>query len=850
MMKTNDTHSLLFLAGVFLTCMCGLMLQIMETRMLSVIGQYNLAFFAIGVAMLGMTAGALLVFYRFETTYSTARLSAAMARVMCYFAWSVLGSLAALLNLALVPYFEPTLTYVVAWTLAVLVLLPPYVLLGVAVSLALTRSSQGISLVYGVDLLGASAGCLVTLGLLTVIDTYDAILVVGAIGAIAASAFSAAGRDGGARTQATGLKGTPNFLVRPGLALGVLVLVAGVNALLGTHGLRPILLKGPTLERSYALTEERWNSFSRIAMTMRPQSDAFLFSASEVAPRVQLDQASISIDGEPQTVMYRFSGDPHEVDFLRFDATSLAYFIRHQGRSAIIGIGGGRDLLTASIFGFRDITGVEYNPILVRMFAHDYLDFGGAGKIPGLRFAVDDARSWFARSREHFDLIQMSMIDSWATTTAGAFTFSGNALYTVNGWKRFVSRLTPDGVFTVSRWYSPGHVDETARILSLAMATLIEMGEPKPAEHLYLAANGKLSTLIVGRAPLSMRDLSTLDETVQRLHYQTLAAPNRASADAVLKRILGAGTLDELIRIGRATPLNLAPTWDANPFFFNQLRISYGADPASRIYAAIRASGVLHGNITASLTLLTLVIISIVAVVLVIIGPAMSATHRSNANVMLWSSAYFLLIGVAFMFVEITLIQRMSLFLGHPIYSLAIVLFSIILATGVGSLFSDRAVPLSVGSLVGWPLVLAVYLGLLPLWWGKLLDATETGSLIERALVCLVTVAPAGVLMGFMFPTGMRLCTRIDSRITPWLWAVNGAAGVLASGVVVLVSISTSLNHSLWLGAAAYALLAGVGPQLLKLKQASEDKDHCAAPEFGEDATPNILHRGPDAPTD
>ncbi len=149
------------------------------------------------------------------------------------------------------------------------------------------------------------------------------------------------------------------------------------------------------------------------------------------------------------------------------------------------------------------------------------------------------------------------------------------------------------------------------------------------------------------------------------------------------------------------------------------------------------------------------------------------------------------------MFVEITLIQRMSLFLGHPIYSLAIVLFSIILATGVGSLLSDRAVPLSVGSLVGWPLVLAVYLGLLPLWWGKLLDETETGSLIERASVCLVMVVPAGVLMGFMFPTGMRLCTRIDSRITPWLWAVNGAAGVLASGAVVLVSIATSLNHSL-----------------------------------------------------
>jgi hypothetical protein len=210
------------------------------------------------------------------------------------------------------------------------------------------------------------------------------------------------------------------------------VLVAGVNALLGTDGLRPTLLKG-RIERSHELTEERWNSFSRIAMTMQPQSDPLMFSASEIAPHVQLDQGMMSIDAEANTTMYRFNGDPREIDFLRFDATALAHFIRHQGRSAVIGVGGGRDLLTASIFGFRDITGVEYNPIFVRLFAHDYRDFSGAGKIPGLRLAVDDARSWFARSHEQFDLIQMSMIDSWAGTSAGAFTISANPLYTVNG---------------------------------------------------------------------------------------------------------------------------------------------------------------------------------------------------------------------------------------------------------------------------------------------------------------------------------------------------------------------------------------------------------------------------------
>lgn len=818
-----------FLFGVFLTCMCGLMLQIMETRVLSVLAFYYLAFFAIGVAMLGMTAGALFVFYRFDTTYAPGVLFDKMARVMVLFAWSVLGSLVGLLSLAVGAKFEPSLTFVVSWVVVVLVLLPPYVLLGIAVSLALTRSSQPISLVYGVDLVGAAAGCLATLALLSTVDTYSAVLLVGAVGAAAALAYRKARRAVGFPAQAAVPEPMQKLGVRPGYALGALSLAAAINILLGTHGLRPFVVKND-VQYAYELAEERWNSFSRIDLEMFPQSPVRLWSPSKLAPRVNLDQGWLRIDGGASTPIYRFNGDPRELDFLRFDATSLAYFIRHQGRAAVIGVGGGRDLQTASIFGFRDITGVEYNPIMVRLFARDYRDFSGAGRIPGLRLAIDDARSWFARSQERFDLIQMSLIDTWAATGAGAFTLSENGLYTVNGWKRFLSRLTPNGVFTVSRWYAADHPDETARILSLAMATLLEMGEPDPVTHLYLAANDKLSTLIVGRAPLSADDVSTLDQVVRSMRYQTLAEPGTRSADPAFDHILRARTIDELVRFGHSTTINLAPPWDANPFFFDQLRLS---DPASMLRAFRSTPGVLRGNLNATLTLLTLVIVSMLVVLVVLIRPARSSVHHAPPRTLVWSSAYFLTIGIAFMFVEITLIQRMSLFLGHPIYGLAIVLFGIILATGIGSLLSARAVRLSARSLVGWPLMLALYLASLPLWLGRILDQAETGSLIERASVCLLAMVPAGIVMGFMFPTGMRLCTRIDSRITPWLWAVNGSAGVLATGGAVLVSLETSLNHALGVGAVGYALLSIVGMQLLKLGAPRAEHGTLASHAFG-----------------
>lgn len=812
MTASNPAASRWFFLGVGLMCMCGLMLQIMETRILSVIGYYYLAFFAIGVAMLGMTAGALAVFYRARLSYSPDELNDLLVRIMAGFAWSVLLSLVLVVSINLGAQFRPTLTFVVGWGVGLAVLLPPYVLLGAAVSLALTRSTQRINLVYGVDLIGASIGCLATLVLLTLTDTYSAILLVGAIGGTAGLAFAQA-RSTRSADAAPQDRPALRTLTHPLLAVAVLTLVAASNHALGTHGLRPAVIKGE-VEQTTRLQEERWNSFSRIALEMRPNSDAFMWSPSVIAVKPKIDQGWLNIDGEAGTPIYNYKGDPAQMAFLRDDATAFAYFIRHEGRSAVIGIGGGRDVLTASISGFKDITGVEYNPVFVRLFSRDYRAFSGYDHIEGLKLHTDDARSWFARSTDHFDLIQMSLIDTWAATGAGAFTLSENGLYTVNGWKRFLSRLTPTGVFTVSRWFAPDRPDETARILSLAMATLIEMGETHPADHIYLIGNRNLSTLMVGRAALTPAEIQTLDAEAARHGYRILVAPGRPAADPTFDRLLKARSTDELVRIGGQTDLNITPTWDSNPFFFNQLRLT----DLNAVLRAYRSSaGAVHGNLAASLTLATLVAVSGLMVVFVLLGPARSATIHADRPALAWTSAYFMTIGIAFMFVELSLIQRMSLFLGHPIYGLAIVLFSVILATGIGSLVSGRAMTDSPRSLIAWPLALAAYLATLPVWIGGVLDATETGSLLTRAAVCVATILPAGVMMGFMFPTGMRLSERLDPRLTPWLWAVNGAAGVMASGAAVLVAIQTSLNLDLWIGAVGYAGLAVIAVRLVRL---------------------------------
>ena len=530
-----------------------------------------------------------------------------------------------------------------------------------------------------------------------------------------------------------------------------------------------------------------------------------MWGPSDRMPATMIEERSMNIDGSAGTAMYRFDGDLRKVDFLRYDVTNLAYAIRHSGRAAVIGVGGGRDLLSAYLFGFRDVTGVELNPIFVRLLRYDFHDFSSLVDLPGVQLHVDEARSWFARSRDHFDLIQMSMIDTWASTGAGAFSLSENGLYTVEGWQTFLDHLSDHGVLTVSRWYTPQRLDETGRLLSLAAEALRRSGSQKPAAHIFLAATHKLATLVLSRQPLSYEDVNTLEHTAANLGFSVLVAPGARATSATLDEIESASGPDAFERLSSAHHIDLSPATDARPFFFQQLRMT---DPASWRRGMHGAPGVVRGNLIATLTLLLVTALSCGLVLVTVVVPTIPSIRQTPAWLAWSGTLYFMLIGLGFMFVEIGLIQRISVYLGHPVYGLAIGLFGIIVSTGLGSLLSAR-VPLSTNArFASWAGILALYLVLLPLWLSRLVVLFASATLTIRALVCLLAIVPSGVLMGFGFPTGMQRVNAVDAGPTPWFWAVNGAAGVFAAALAVAISIAFSINVTFWLGAACYALLA------------------------------------------
>lgn len=786
-----------------------MMLQIIQTRILSVVAWYHLAFFVISMAMFGLTAGAVWVYLRGER-YSQKTFSYDLSYYTAAFALAT--GICLLIQLSVVTVVVRSGMMLWVWAELALCIAIPFFFSGIVVSLALTRSPFPIGRVYGIDLLGAALGCLGVLVLLNFTDGPSAVLWVASLAALASHLFYHS-RIGTEPAQAPPLHG---LLRRRGIILAGFAALAAVNGVT-SYGFQPLIAKGQ-FEGGDSHIFREWNTFSRIAVypTRREMPSMWGPSPRFFDQNYSIEQRHLNIDGDAGTAAYRFTGDTKEIDFLKYDVTNLAYYLPDRQRVAVVGVGGGRDILSAALFRRSDITGVEINPIFVKLLTEErgFADFTNVNRLPGVRFEIDEGRSWFARTSKRFDIIQMSLIDTWAATGAGAFSLSENGLYTVEAWKIFLSRLTPNGVYTVSRWYNKDDPGETGRMLSLAVAALQELGVPDPRSHIMLAAQGSIATLIVGRQAFSRADLAALEQAAATYDHQLLISPGMQPAHPVLGAIVAAQDRDALEKYTSSLTFDLTPAVDDRPFFFNQMPLhkpkqvfQVSKDLFGSVTSTGGVGGVRGGNLIATGTLLMLGFIALIFVLAAIVIPLRPAIKDVGERLAIGGTLYFLLIGVGFMAVEIAMLQRMSVFLGHPIYSLSISLFTLIVTTGIGSLLSDRWRLDTRGRFLLWAGLTGGYLLSLPYWLPDILLAYDSSSLPVRAFICVLTIAPAGLAMGFGFPTGMRLISAIDRRPTPWFWGINGAAGVLASVMAIMISIGMGISATLTFGAICYLLL-------------------------------------------
>ncbi|MBE7486293.1 MAG: hypothetical protein HS104_40780 [Polyangiaceae bacterium] len=771
-----------FLWGLFVVSASVLALEVLDTRLLSVLTWYSLAFLVIAMGLFGLTAGAVSVYLR-SADYDPDRLASSLAKDAL---WMSLAVPASYVLLLIVPLrAESVATVVPLFVFFAGAIALPFYPAGKVVAAALTRSPLPVGRVYAVDLLGAALGAPLCPLLLERLGGGSAILAVGALAALGSYCFARAADDSrAARTALIVLAGS-------------VALSAGNAAT--TRGLVPLWVKGRAEARD-DIVLERWNSHSRVMVTRAVELPAALWGKGErCGPRVVL-QRGVEIDAHAATPLYLVGNDLEALRFIECDVTNAVHRIRPDGAIAIIGVGGSRDIQAALLAGHAPVVGIELNRALLDLLKSDLGRDTGIASRPEVRLIHDEARSQLARHPERYRVIQASLIDTWAATGAGAHALGENGLYTVEAFRLFLERLEPGGVLTVSRWASI----ETPRMVALAVAALYERGVPNPREHIALLGAGPVATLLVGRDPLTADDITKLGALAGEKGFLVAALPDREAVQKPVEHILGAVSRADLDRRTLTRALDVRPTTDDRPFFFNVVRVAAMTQALSP-----ELLGLIEGNLLATRTLGLALFASLVLVVVAIALPLRSRA-RPEGRVdrrLVAALCYFALIGVGFMLAEIALLQRLSLVLGHPSYSLMVVLASLVSAMGVGSFISDR-LPLDEKPWCYlYPVVLALLLGAVALGWEQLVGGVAAASTPARIGFAIAICGVLGIALGSAFPAGMRLVKKSHQSETPWFWGINGVGSVLSSSLAILLALSYGLTTLLSVAAALYVLL-------------------------------------------
>jgi len=797
--------------GIFLVALTTLHHEIILTRIFSVTLWYHYAFLALSLAMFGMTAGAIRVHLKGDMRPPS---PLELGQDCLLFAGAIFASLLTQLSTPMIVH--ESLVGLWSILIQVLVIAVPFYFSGIVITRILTGFADRAGRLYAADLTGAACGCFTVIFALDYTDGPSSALIGSLLAVAAAGAFlldSTPGDKESAADERPVSTAWTRQLV--GSACIMLVAILAINTIM-TQKNRPLIplvwVKGQ-LARDHLY--ERWNSFSRIRVWGDPDLASAPFGwgfSTDFSYPSGVRWLHLDIDSTAATPLTHFDGNVSELEYLENDVTNVAHFLRRGPEVLVVGVGGGRDILSALSFGSANVTGVEMNEAILECLTGKYGEFTGhLDRLENVKLINEDARSYVTRQTDTFDMVQVSMVDTWAATAAGAFVLTENALYTTEGWQAFIRSLTPGGLLSFSRWYDRKNPGEIYRLVSLASQSLRNAGVENPSAHLMIArvldedddplAPGGVGTLILSRQPFDDAEIDRFEIACKQMGFDLILSPRTTSGqgtsyDPIIQQLVSGADLDDLYE---SYPLVLEPPTDDRPFFFNMLKLSslFESDPVSEAQTA--------ANYEAVHLLCTLALIVFLMAGVCIVVPLAMTRDRVPLRSTIPDLVYFLGIGFGFMLIEVAQMQRFVVFLGHPTRSLSVVLSTLLLGTGVGSLFtawrSGRKEPRYVflGLLllnlalfgVATPLITARYCGY---------------SLTVRIGIVILIMITMGFTMGMAFPVGFARSLRRHAGITPLLWGVNGAGSIAGSVLSVLLALTVGISVAYWVGVACYAM--------------------------------------------
>jgi len=752
--------------GVAFTTMATLLLELAMTRIFSVVFYYHFAFLAISIALFGLGAGGV---FSYVIAAQPGPLFRKLGRL------SLINALMPLISVIFLLTRGQELTNL---TLAAVYFFSalPFFLAGAIVSLAISETIERVDRVYFFDLLGAAGGCLLLIPLLNNFGGPNTVIAAAVLFAVGSAIWY--NLDGHQPLRAAS--------VAIALALTVLIVFNAKRHWIDVH-----YAKGQSLDNELFV---RWNTFSRIAVAKERQSG----------------QTQIVIDADASTGIMDFDVDnltPAQRADLTEQGPAFPYLMRPGAKTLIIGPGGGWDVARAIASGAKDITGVEINPIIANTVMRG--EFAALSRNlyhrPGIRIEVEDGRSFIRRSTEKYTVLQATLVDTWASTAAGAFALSENNLYTTDAFHDYLSHLNDDGVLAITRWgFEPPR--ESVRLLILAREALARLGENQPHRHVMVIREGSKKdlegwgardTVLISRKPFTDADVTRAESLIAASKFQRVYLPGDGDATAFGQALLNP-SLNQWLA---AYPFDVTAVDDNRPFFF------YTVQPQDlwNFLTAMNKDSADYKINRAVPMLFSLVGVSLLATIIILaLPPLVLGTRLPREKGVLRFLMYFLCIGVGYILIQVALIQKFVLFLGHPTYALTVIIFSMLVSSGLGSYLSGKYIGDDDNKLMRALALVTVLVAMLAFTAAPITTGLVGLPLGVKMLITILLIAPAGFCMGMPFPQGLARLETFHKPSVRWAWSLNAASSVLGSAAAIFFAIYLGLRETLLLGGLLY----------------------------------------------
>jgi len=826
-------------AGLFLVAAAVILLEIAFTRVFAIMMWHHLTYMVISVAMLGFGAAGSVLTLRGEGPRADLP-ARTLSRLASAFGVSVIAAFFVVTRIPL----DTLAIWHNKWNFLLLgvlyaILFVPFLLGGFTVGLTLTRLARHVNRLYFFDLLGSAVGGCASAWLLAQLGSSNTVVLAGALAAVAGTVFAGAA-DRGTRLASL----MPAVL---GLALAVAMSPAA-------PWLRLPRLDWPV---PYAAGKEfaRLDETSDILRLYSSTAEVEVDRSRMLPPIIggnfgRVDMRAVEgrlvgQDGTAPTMLYKGASRIEDFAFLDDSSAAVGYVARRAlgggpPKVLVIGVGGGVDVMMALAHDAREVTAVELNRAMIEMVTDVFDDYLGGLFRPGAHPYSDriellhaEGRSFVHATEDRYDLIQLSGVDSFTALSTGAYTLSESYVYTVEAIKDFYAHLEEGGYIVYSRFIMARSKKprETLRLANIACTALRELGIPDPASQIAIFRGEGLgrpwASTMIKRGAFTGAEIDALDRFGRKqgfpgLVFDPVGQPGVASAPGVAANRRGTGRshrrdFSRILRGDDATrsafeaayEYDVSAVTDDAPFFFNYYKYSGLLADGGRERLDSGATPLYHPDYPVGHVVLvaSLVQISAFGAILILLPLLVMSRRRADLRGAPRVFLYFAALGAGFMLIEITLMQKMVLFLGHPTYAISVVLTSLLGFAGLGSLLAGRIRVVSRGVLVRLLAAVLVGIALNVVGTQVVFPATLGWSFGGRVMLVILLLAPMSLALGMPFPLGIRLVEARWPGLLPWAWAINGFLSVFSSIFCIVLAMAIWFSKVL----AVAAVIYGVG---------------------------------------